>query len=921
MLFRSYSFPRLLLLCCFALMSLSFAEVVVTTGVGSTREDALKGAQKNAIWQITSTLLPESELKEKQSKITETILLSPESYVASTKVLDQSLDYGLYTLKVKVDVDESSLEGGLAKQGVYSTPVSKPRVMVVMKESDATGGAGSGASTNFAVEQALTNKGYRIIEKEQLEKLQKSNDSKLASMAFKSGADIIVKGNVTVGAADSKTIYGVTQTTVPVTVNVRIVRADNAEIIQSLSKTVSDKSTNSGSARVNALKKGNTTVIKMVDKAIASYWNKQSSGVRNMEIIAEGNSKALQNIPTSFQNLSNVLAIQMRYMEDGKALYDCKVRGSVQDIRSAVEASGTWAVVGIGSGRIKIKGAGAAGSEMQMNLTAPDFSITSFEIENIFPSLIAYYEKNEIATVKMKLTKGSAIERGKVSILIPALMDLPVEKQISLNTGQEKSVSMALLFSKDKLLNIKSDMSVPANVTISFYQNGTKHERNLIVPVKVHQVNGLDWNNMATLGSFVTSANVTIDKLARHSLTNLEKGAMNDQFEEALAIFATLRKYGITYIKDPANSYGNGLDKIQFPVETLEKKSGDCDDTSILMASLLSAVNIPVSFVVYADHVLIMFDTGIFAKNVDKLGVDASKVIIHNGRCWIPVETTQLKGSFFNAWNVAAQEFRQAIADKEHIDIVSLEEAWKTYQPFNYERTIAVSVSGAKTAIDQELLTVTNETKKLLNNQIAALKSQGMLSAADQNKLGALYARAGQYSESKEWMAKVAARASNDHTSLNNYACALLLNGDEKGALAQVEKSLAIKRSSEAMVNKALCYYLMATTDDGVEKFVQTLIDVQASLPKGKSLDKLLGLELTKVEEGRAAGEHNAAKPQTIDKSRLQELIRKRVIARDIKTASSGSGYSGNVMPFGGVRGADPTQVAAIADLICWLEK
>lgn len=918
MFLRPYFCRSLILLLLTSVATTLFGETVVTTGVGSSENDARTGAMKNALWKVTSTILPESELKAKQSKIASAILATPSSYIESSHVVSSDFEYGLYSVKAEVTVSVEKLEAALAEQGLYATPISKPRVMVVLKESDAAG-VGSGASTNFALEQTLTDKGYRIIEKEQLEQLQKSSDNKLASMAFKSGADIIVKGNVTVGAARSKTIYGVTQTTVPVTMNVRLVRADNAEIISSVSKTISDKSMDAGTARINALRQGNALIAKTVDQAIAKYWNKQSSGLRDFVLIAEGKAGSLQDLPAKLTPLSSFMAIQLRYMEDGVAHYDCKVRGSLQDIRAAVEGTNAWSVVGLGSGRMKIK-SGAASGELEIGMKAPDFSITSFEIADIFPSLLKYYEKNEIAKVSLKVASGSSISKGKVSISIPSLMDLPVEKQVSLSSGQEKSVSMSLMFNEDKLLAVKSEKTVPAQVVISFYQNGKEHTRNLVVPVKIHQVNGMDWNDMASLGSFVTHENPTVDELARLAMDALTKGSMNDQFEEVLAIFAALRAYGITYVKDPANSYGNGLDKVQFPVETLKKRSGDCDDTSILMASLLSAINIPVSFIVYADHVLIMFDTGIFEKNVDKLGVDRSKVIIHEGRCWIPLETTSLKKSFFEAWTTAADEFRQAVADKEHIDIISLDDAWKKYQPFNYNKTLSsITIANAESAIAEEMATVQQKTKELLLHKITQLKGNES-SISDHHRLATLYARAGKYEDAKAKYELIISRSANDHVALNNYACALILSGDEDAALKQLEKSLAIKRSSEALVNKALCYYLKATDQSGIDKFVEILIDVQAALPKDKSLDKLLGLQVSNKPSERASGNKSVQKPKTIDKSRLQDLIRKRVLNRDITGSTTASSHSGNMMPVGGIRGADPSQISKVADLICWLE-
>ncbi|MGM0444596.1 MAG: hypothetical protein ACQEQV_10455, partial [Fibrobacterota bacterium] len=125
------------------------------------------------------------------------------------------------------------------------------------------------------------------------------------------------------------------------------------------------------------------------------------------------------------------------------------------------------------------------------------------------------------------------------------------------------------------------------------------------------------------------------------------------------------------------------------------------------------------------------------------------------------------------------------------------------------------------------------------------------------------------------------------------------------------------KQSDEATVNKALCYYLASDQQEGVEKFIATLQRLNSRMSDPSRLNSLLGMEVTAVPKERA-GEHNKATAQTIDKSRLKELIRKRVISRDVGEESADS-YSGNVMPFGGVRGADPTQVSQIADLICWM--
>jgi len=136
---------------------------------------------------------------------------------------------------------------------------------------------------------------------------------------------------------------------------------------------------------------------------------------------------------------------------------------------------------------------------------------------------------------------------------------------------------------------------------------------------------------------------------------------------------------------------------------------------------------------------------------------------------------------------------------------------------------------------------------------------------------------------------------------------------------------LALKSSPEGLINKALGYYLMSSSPEGVDSFVAAMVEAKQALPSGVSLEKMLGIDLEeKVAGDRAAGEHSVEQKQTIDKRRLQELIKQRVLDQDLSKARTakekGVTVNVNVMPFGGVRGADPTQVATIVDLLAWIE-
>jgi transglutaminase-like putative cysteine protease len=81
----------------------------------------------------------------------------------------------------------------------------------------------------------------------------------------------------------------------------------------------------------------------------------------------------------------------------------------------------------------------------------------------------------------------------------------------------------------------------------------------------------------------------------------------------------------IQYIRDI-----DGLETLQTPIKTLEYRQGDCDDQSILMASLLRAVGFPARFV---------------AVKVNPFGPFVHVFSEANlGTVWFPLETTERWG-------------------------------------------------------------------------------------------------------------------------------------------------------------------------------------------------------------------------------------------------------------------------------------
>ena len=433
----------------------------------------------------------------------------------------------------------------------------------------------------------------------------------------------------------------------------------------------------------------------------------------------------------------------------------------------------------------------------------------------------------------------------------------------------------------------------------------------------------MDWMIPESIGSFITYRSAVIDKFSREALRAVPAGSrMNTGLKHAIALFQSLQTLGIRYVKDPSGSPGTRLlDRVQYPPETLQKLSGDCDDTSVLYAALLAALGINTAIISYPDHVLTMFDTGIFAKNRYSLSVDSTMSVVHNGTLWIPVETTHIAQGFLEAWKTAAEKFHQAVAEGQRVAIIDLSEAWKEYKTVSYAQKIVVENPVSPLSVAKELEKVRHDLDASITTEILQLERKGSLSHADQNRLGMLYARAGRYAEAVSRFEQLS-KQRKQADILNNLACTLILNGDEDNALDVLNDALQKERSAGIALNKALCLYLKSSTPAGMEQFVEAMNEANTLLPKGESLDNLLGIDLSECGGNvRVADKQQKQKKQTIDKRRLKELIRRRVLGRKLKAPAmktSEVSTKANIMPFGGIRGADPEQIAQIVELLYW---
>ncbi len=909
-----------------------FAKKITVEARGYTEQGAERNALRHAVEQAVAQQLQEEGLIKNKDKIDAGILNNAKGYVKNHFIISTEMEFGMIKVKVAAEVEMGKLESDLVAQQLLYEAKNKPRIMIILEER-AAGEEMFEKTATHKFEEFLLEKGFKIVEPEQLNKVQEMekakalNDADLASLAFRAGADLIIRGGVNAAKPTPKTIYGKQFYTVPVQLNAHIVRADNAEIIASKTKRVKKNSQEEFSAAQFGLEVGGMALAEELFKSLNEYWRSEVYSQGSMELIVGGlDNSGVTKLEGMLKKVDFIKGVQMRYMEGKSSLFDIQLKGSVQDLRELLDKKKEFglAVTGVTSNRLTAK-AGKGTGEVSFELAVPGLDITSFTLKEIFPSRVRHYENNPLAGIKLKCLSDVPVSDIMLSVVIPGLMDLPADKKLeNLGPGEEVNVDVNLILNTDKVLDNLETKTLTGKVTLTYIQNGKREKRNLTGPVKVYDRNTMDWVDPMSLAGFVTYREPSIHKFARQAVVAVgDKEGQNVELLNAAAIFEALRKLGIKYVKDPSASPGNRvLDRVQYPRETIESLSGDCDDTSVLLSALYTAVGIETAVISYPDHVLVMFNTGVFEKNRYALNADPNRVIPHKGTLWVPVETTLINKGFLTAWSTAAQEFHQAVSDGQRVSVVELKEAWETYAAVSIKNKESKwEVPDLKKEVEAAQKQLKEDAAMSWKNAIGAIENKKDITAADKNSLGILYARSGDYKKAESIFKQLMDKHKSPEV-INNYACAIMLTGDEKKALKILEGAMAGNKLTGIAINRALSLYLRSQSDNDVESFVTALKEANELLPEGQNLGKYLGFSVAEAGETRAAGDHEKAQKQKVDKRRLKELIRQRVLAKDLSKAKAAQkkGKSG-VMPYGGIRGADPEQVAEIVDLLYWYEK
>ena len=350
-------------------------------------------------------------------------------------------------------------------------------------------------------------------------------------------------------------------------------------------------------------------------------------------------------------------------------------------------------------------------------LSEKDIQIIDFKGNHIFSAMYSRYYNTPVGALKIKNTTQKTIKDINISLYIKNYMDIKTyskKKNIQLKKGEVAVIPVYSFFNESiKLLSI--DTNTTGILEIEYKKSdGRSYKKRDLVQLKLFNKNALNWSNLNRLGSFVSFNDQTIIEFARQSLAlKLDLGKhLPPDILNSIKIFESLKLYGINYVKDPKGGYNfisqhqANNDYIQYPRETLLRKTGDCDDLSVLLASLLESVGIKTSFVTTSDHIFILIQA-------DNFHIEQG-LVKYAGKKWIPIETTAINQGFFHAWQLGRAHFKGSIQK-----IKSAFEATSQYEPVLFHQKINLKFNLSKTKYVQNLKNELKQIKVWLEKKLS----------------------------------------------------------------------------------------------------------------------------------------------------------------------------------------------------------
>jgi len=315
-------------------------------------------------------------------------------------------------------------------------------------------------------------------------------------------------------------------------------------------------------------------------------------------------------------------------------------------------------------------------------------SIGNVSFDPLFTAAYKFYSDHPIGTIQLKNYNEIPYKDVKISLALKKYTDFATEKVIpAVDPGETSEIPVTLTLN-DKVLEISETTPAQMDVSVSFFEDNKEKKVSQNVPLTLYSRNAIAWNDKARIASFITTQDPPVVEFSRTAvkafLPLLKNATVGKPLAKMVLFYEALNALDISYVEDPTSPFSKAsldpeyIDYVQFPRETLRRKTGDCDDTTALLSALLESIGVETALVDTPGHIFMM--ANLDESDPEIIGFPPEKLVEFRGTYWVPIETTKLGNPFPDAWQSGISEINNA-REKGKFDFIPFSIAREKFAP------------------------------------------------------------------------------------------------------------------------------------------------------------------------------------------------------------------------------------------------
>jgi len=427
------------------------------------------------------------------------------------------------------------------------------------------------------------------------------------------------------------------------------------------------------------------------------------------------------------------------------------------------------------------------GLSLGFNFNPSQIRIEKVEAGDLYSSLYRSYAREPFGTVRVKNLEDSPVT-AQLHVFVPDLMQEASEQEVVLRPHATQDLPLTAVF-PDRILDRAGDRPVQVQVSATYQSLRLPRTEKASARCVAYGPGAIDWSRgVDQAGAFVTTRDPLVAAVARDAVHALDPALSsgNRNIDFTAAVVDAVAALGVTYVPDPNNPYASmsgtarAVDTILYPAETLTRRAGDCDDTTVLLAALLGNIGIRTQFVAVPGHIFLLVSTDVHERNRFALRLPEDRYAVADGEVWIPLETTALSRGFLEAWREGAAAYADwdARGRVERVDVNTAQTRYEPAIPYGSFPPLSVDASELRASLTTDLKGLEAERAAYMADRFGGVQDAGTPSPEALNEIAFVYYRTGRLGEARTSLDEALGLDPGSARTRNNLGAVYAAEGD-----------------------------------------------------------------------------------------------------------------------------------------------